>query len=116
MSEEQPINPSQPVRATITERKLSIVAHNTWSQLGHPSIISLSKDLNGEIQTTGTIKVLDYVLHPSISLIFKLSYRGKSYFMSIHYSGDQRKVWHRETVRFHHRMVHLLTLLDIKEQ
>ena len=88
ISEEQPQNPKQPIRASICERKLAISAHNTWTQLGHASLISLSKDSNGEVHTTGSVKILDFVLHPSVSLIFKLTYRGKSFVVVQLYSYD----------------------------
>lgn len=68
-------NPSQPVRAEIIERKLCVVPHNTWKQLTTPSLISLSLNSHGVVQPTGSLKILDYVLHPKVALIFKLEYR-----------------------------------------
>ena len=59
------------------ERKLKVVPHNAWQQIGQQSIISLNKDVNGAIQSTGNLKILDFTLHPMVALIFKLEYRGK---------------------------------------
>lgn len=43
--------------------------------MGHPSIISLTKDANGQIHTTGSLKISEFILHPMVSLVFKLEYK-----------------------------------------
>lgn len=40
-------------------------------------MISLSKDMKGNISSTGSLKILDYPMHEMVALIFKLEYRGK---------------------------------------
>jgi hypothetical protein len=35
------------ISATIVERKLTVVPHNTWMQMGTPSFISLRKNSRG---------------------------------------------------------------------
>lgn len=61
--------------ARVTERKLTVVPHNTWRQIGQNSFISMNLDLKGQIQTSGSIKILDFCMHPLIALLFKLEYR-----------------------------------------
>jgi len=51
-----------------------VVAHNTWQKMGSPSVISLTKDTLGNYTSKGTLKIVDFVLHPQISLILKLEY------------------------------------------
>lgn len=41
-------------------------------------MISLSKDMHGNISSTGSLKILDYPMHEMVALIIKLEYRGKS--------------------------------------
>lgn len=76
-------NPSDG-KAEIVERRLTVLPHNTWRGIGSSSFVSLNKELNGIIQSSGAIKVLNYPLHPMISLIFKLEYRGNVIFNNVH--------------------------------
>jgi hypothetical protein len=43
--------------------------------MGHPSIISLTKDATGQIHTTGSLKISEFILHSQVSLVFKLEYK-----------------------------------------
>jgi hypothetical protein len=45
----------------------------------------LNKEINGVIQSSGAIKILNFPLHPLISLIFKLEYR-------VSYMGESGKI------------------------
>lgn len=54
---------------------MTVVPHNTWKELTTPSLISLSLNSHGVVQPTGSLKILDFILHPQIGLIFKLEYR-----------------------------------------
>jgi len=61
----------------ISERRMSCVAHNTWRAIGQESMVSMSKSVQGGIQSTGAMRILSYPMHPQTSLIFTLSYRVK---------------------------------------
>ena len=71
-------------RAEIQERKLTVVPHNSWQVIGSASFVSLNKELNGVIQSSGAIKILNFPLHPLIGLIFKLEYRGTCHLLTLH--------------------------------
>ena len=61
--------------AEIVERKLTVVPHNTWKQIGQEAMISLNSDSRGNIQSSGSVKILDFAMHEMIALIVKLVYR-----------------------------------------
>lgn len=63
------------VTAEIKERKLTMVPHNTWRQIGDEAMISLNKDVSGNIESSGILKILDYSMHCEVALIIKLQYR-----------------------------------------
>ena len=63
------------VQATILERKLVALPHNSWKQVGAESFISLNEDRNGKIETTGVLKIMDYSMHSMVGIVFKLQYR-----------------------------------------
>lgn len=69
-------DPTAIISATVTERKLSVQAHNSWQMLGAPSLISLVPDPNGKFQSSGTLQLPDYCLHKSVALVFRLDYRA----------------------------------------
>lgn len=63
------------VTAEIKERKLTMVPHNTWRQIGDEAMISLNKEFSGNIESSGILKILDYSMHSEVALIIKLQYR-----------------------------------------
>lgn len=107
-------SPSQPTSAVIIERKLTVAPHNTWLQIGLPSLISLSKDSQGIVQTTGSLRIIDYVLHAKVALIFKLEYRGRSLILltscSIKCSWIHWDVQSQKTTRFRAWLLRLFAL------
>ena len=60
----------------IIERKLTVVPHNSWKAIGSQSFVSLNKEINGVVQSSGAIKILNFPMHPLINLVFKLEYRS----------------------------------------
>jgi hypothetical protein len=69
---------SKPV---IVERRLAVAPHNSWRTLGNggsPCFVSLNKEEgpSGAYHSSGALKIINYPLHPLISLVFKLEYRG----------------------------------------
>lgn len=63
------------VKAKIEERHLKFVPHNTWTQIGQEAMISLNEDSRGNIQTSGSMKIIEFVMHELVALIVKLTYR-----------------------------------------
>jgi hypothetical protein len=62
----------------VVERRLSVCPHNTWRSLGGaPCFVSLNRQEGtiGTFHSSGALKILNFPLHPLISLIFKLEYR-----------------------------------------
>ncbi len=51
-------------QAEITERRLTVVPHNTWRAIGSTSFVSLNREVSGVVQSSGALKVLNYPLHP----------------------------------------------------
>ena len=66
---------NQPITASIKERKLSVVPHNTWCQIGSEAMINLNEDSRGNIESSGSLKLLDFCMHELVALIIRLSYR-----------------------------------------
>ena len=66
---------SRGMTASVVERKIAVVPHNTWRQIGPEAIINLTEDARGNIQTSGSLKILDYCVHELVALIIKLTYR-----------------------------------------
>jgi len=65
-------------KPAILERRLSVSPHNTWRPLGGaPCFVSLNRQEGtiGTFHSSGALKILNFPLHPLISLIFKLEYR-----------------------------------------
>ena len=65
-------------KPAILERRLSVSPHNTWRNLGGaPCFVSLNRQEGtiGTFHSSGALKILNFPLHPLISLIFKLEYR-----------------------------------------
>lgn len=67
------------MRANILERKITAVPHNTWKELGHQTQISLNDISVEQFGTSGNLKISDFILHPQVSLIFKLEFKGKQF-------------------------------------
>lgn len=65
------------MNAQILERKLSLVAHNSWKSMGEESAISLNQDSQGHISTSGLVRIPDFTIDPLVVLRLKLLYRGK---------------------------------------
>lgn len=62
----------------ILERRLSVSPHNTWRHLGGaPCFVSLNRQEGtiGTFHSSGALKILNFPLHPLISLVLKLEYR-----------------------------------------
>ena len=62
--------------AEITERRLTVVPHNTWRAIGSTSFVSLNREVTGVVQSSGALKILNFPLHPEVALVYKLEYRG----------------------------------------
>ena len=66
-------------KPVIIERRLSVSPHNTWRIIGGESFVSLNREegKSGNFHSSGSLKVLNYPVHPGVALVFKLEYRGK---------------------------------------
>lgn len=49
--------------------------HNTWKQIGQEAMISLIEDSKGNIQTSGSMKIIEFAMHELVAMIVKLQYR-----------------------------------------
>ena len=65
------------VTAKVMERKLSMVPHNTWKEMGQEAMISLNYDSQGKMASPGTMTILDFRMNDMVALIVKLHYRVK---------------------------------------
>lgn len=68
-------------RPTVVERRLSVCPHNSWRVIGAESFVSLNREEGkaGNFHSSGSLKVLNFPVHPLIALVFKLEYRGNTF-------------------------------------
>ena len=60
---------------TIVERKLCVNVHNTWTSFGN-NVLIFTKDLEGKMNSSGTLLIPDFCLHQLNAIIFKLVYKA----------------------------------------
>ena len=63
------------ITAEVLERKLTMVPHNSWRQIGQEAMISLNEDAQGNIESQGSLKIIDCAMHEMVALLIKLHYR-----------------------------------------
>jgi len=58
-----------------------VCPHNSWRVIGAESFVSLNREEGkaGNFHSSGSLKVLNFPVHPLIALVFKLEYRGNTF-------------------------------------